>query len=61
MFITKQGSLRWRVRSVGTEGIVRVFGDVLADTFTRFPCLISAFLFPLSVFTVFKRIDNDTQ
>lgn len=58
---TKQGSLCWRVHSVGTEWIIVVFGDVLADTFTRFSCPVGAFLFPFRIFTMFKKIGDDTQ
>lgn len=52
---TKQGSLCWRVHSVGTEWIIVVFGDVLADIFTRFSCSVGAFLFPFRIFTMFKK------
>lgn len=58
---TKQGSLCWRVHSVGTEWIIVVFVDVLADIFTRFSCLVGAFLFPFRIFTMFEKIGDDTQ
>ena len=58
---TKQGSICWRVHSVGTEWIIVVFGDVLADIFTWFSCPVDAFLFPFRIFTMFKKIGDNTQ
>lgn len=58
---TKQGSICWRVHSVGTEWIIVVFGDVLADIFTWFSCPVGAFLFPFRIFTMFKKIGDNTQ